>query len=245
MVAEDDFAKSSGTESVYQLIRRRIVQGVYPPGGALKEADLAKSIGCSRTPIRESLRRLESDGLVDVLPNKGARVADWVGADPDQIFFLRANLEGFAARRAAVSISPFQISGLAGLAESMERAQSSGAPRRFEEIAELNYQFHRDVFVATGDKRLASIMSCIIEVASMMHTFSAYSKAEVDRSFRHHRELIDALESRDPDWAESVIRCHIYAAKVSAAKGQGRDLYSLAEALADENRSLRSESDPS
>lgn len=243
MGAENDFTKTSASESVYQLIRRRIVQGVYHPGGALKEADLAKSIGCSRTPIRESLRRLESDGLVDILPNKGARVADWVGADPDQIFFLRANLEGFAARRAAVSISALEISGLVELAEAMEKVESSGSPLRFEEIAELNYQFHRGIFEATGDKRLASIMSCIIEVGSTTHTFKNYTKVEVDRSFRHHRELIDAFESRDGDWAESVIRCHIYAARVSAAKGQDRSLRSLAEAIVGETWALRSEGD--
>ncbi|NNN12927.1 MAG: GntR family transcriptional regulator [Acidimicrobiaceae bacterium] len=235
MGVQDDFTKTSASESVYQLIRRRIVQGVYQPGGALKEADLAKGIGCSRTPIREALRRLESDGLVDILPNKGARVADWVGADPDQIFLLRANLEGFAARRAAVSISALEISGLAELAEKMEKVESSGSQLRFEEIAGLNYEFHGGVFEAAGDKRLASIISCIIEVGSMMHTFRSYSKAEVDRSFRHHRELIDAFESRDADWAESVIRCHIYAARVSATKGQARKLYSVVETFTDEN----------
>lgn len=235
MGVQDDFTKASASESVYRLIRQRIVQGVYHPGGALKEADLARGIGCSRTPIREALRRLESDGLVDILPNRGARVASWVGADPNQIFFLRANLEGFAARMAATSISSFAISRLVELAEAMEKAEASESRLRFDEITELNYEFHKGVFDAAGDKRLASIMACILEVGSMMHSIGIHSRAEAARSFRHHRELIEAFEARDPDWAESVTRCHVFSVRSIVASGSAHGPLSVAESIAGES----------
>ncbi len=111
-------------DRVYTRLRADILDGVHPPGARLGEAELAERTGSSRTPVREALRRLEVEGLVEVLPHRGARVPDWTPEDLEEIYDLRMLLEGAAAAAPPPGSSPRAPTGWPSCATSW-----NGPPR--------------------------------------------------------------------------------------------------------------------
>ena len=203
---------AAAVEKAYAAIRDGIMGGTYPGGAHLKAEDLAVAIGVSRTPVREALRRLHSEGLVDFVANRGAYVLNFDTSDVKEVFELRMVLESFGAEKAATERTPEQLAILRSVAERMTSAARERPPNYLELIAELNTEFHRLLHVASGVKRLNPILLTVIQIPLTMRTFSRYSTEDLDRSMGHHRELVAALEARDSRWAGAVIRSHIVAA---------------------------------
>jgi DNA-binding GntR family transcriptional regulator len=198
----------------YEGLRQEILAGTHAAGSWLREEELAASLGVSRTPVREALQRLQAEGLVELVPNRGAQVSPWSDTDLDDIFELRALLEGYAARRAAEAGSR-ELSGLLALCEEMEQRLENLDKQAYNEITELNLQFHRAVHLDSANRLLPGLLSGVIQVPLVRHTFHHYTPAELARSFAQHRELIEALGSGDGNWAESVMRSHVLAARAS------------------------------
>lgn len=203
----------NAVDKAYAAVRADIVDGTCPPGSHLKEEDLAARIGVSRTPVREALRRLDAEGIVIFVPNQGARVASWSDRDIAEIFGLRMLLESYGASLAARNITVGQIAEMRRLAERMEAAAQSGGDDFVDRIAEANDRFHRLLLDAAGNARLTAMLSRVIEIPLVLGTFRRYSDEDLQRSLGHHRELLAALEAHDPQWAESVMRSHIHAAR--------------------------------
>jgi DNA-binding GntR family transcriptional regulator len=203
---------AAAVEKAYTAIRRGIASGLYPVRSHLKAADLAVAIGVSRTPVREALRRLHAEGIVDFVAHRGAYVIDWRPSDVDEVLGLRAVLESYAAELAARSITPAQLAELRTLTDRMDRAACDRPPLYLEAIAEANARFHKLIHVAAQHKRLASILAAIVEMPLMLRTFHRYRNEDLMRSMAHHRELVAALEARDGAWAASVMRSHVIAA---------------------------------
>lgn len=197
-------------EAVYEAIRRQIITGQRAGGEWLREEELATTLSVSRTPVREALRRLAAEGLVQHERNRGVRVASWTQEDLDEIFSLRSVLEPWASALAAAG-GRAPTDQLASLADRMDRAAAGPAPD-FDEITELNNTFHRLVLDASGNRRLASMLVALVDVPLVWRTFSHYSPEALRRSLAHHHELVDALRAGDADWAESVMRSHVRAA---------------------------------
>jgi len=200
-------------ERAYEAIRNGIFSGEHPAGGRLREEELAERIGVSRTPVREALRRLDAEGLVEFMPNRGAHVASWSDEDLREIFALRALLEGFGARLAAARIDHETLARLGELCDAMDRALAEGGPDHFERVAELNNRFHQGILAASGSKRLPVLVSSLMEAPLVYRTFRRYSAGQLARSMSHHRELLAALETGDGEWAGSVMRSHVLAAR--------------------------------
>lgn len=201
------------SDRAYSEIRRCIVGGIYAEGAHLKEEELAERLGVSRTPIREALRRLNAEGLVDFVPNQGVYVAPWDKNDFEEIIELRALLEGYGVELAARKITQAQIDELRGLAAEMEETAAQGGPDMHASITELNRRFHRIICLAAGNRRLEPLLSGLVEVPLVMKTFHQFTGSELQRSMNHHRDLIDALSAGDPVWAGAVMRSHILAAR--------------------------------
>ncbi|GAA2311865.1 GntR family transcriptional regulator [Actinomadura luteofluorescens] len=200
-------------DRVYARLRADILDGVHPPGARIGEAELAEATGSSRTPVREALRRLEVEGLVEVLPHRGARVPDWTPDDLEEIYDLRMLLEGAAARRAAARVTDADADRMDELCALMEAAVEPGAGQDLDRVAELNAEFHDIVRSAAASGRLVSMLNAVVQLPLVMRTFHRYSPADLARSSAHHRELAAALRARDGTWAESVMRAHVLAAK--------------------------------
>lgn len=211
-------------ERAYAFIRNHILSEAWEDGAYLRESELAEQIGVSRTPVRDALRRLSSDGLVEIIPNVGTRVRHWTSHDLEEIFGLRSQLEGYAARLAATRLTDAQISTLRGLCDKMDAIVQSSDQTQIqrEALSPLNDQFHSLILAGSGNSRLKSIVDHVISIPLVLRTFNRYDPAEVIRSMSHHRELVAAFEARDPVWAESVMRSHLHAGY--AVMGRNRTL---------------------
>jgi DNA-binding GntR family transcriptional regulator len=193
----------------YDFIRSSIIDGTFSPGSRLKEEELTQLCGLSRTPVREALRRLASEGLVVTTPNAGAQVISISSEELKEIYQLRAMVEGYAAEHAARNITPEAIDRLRVLAASMERATQGHQEDNF---LPSNAEFHRIIMDAAHSPRLQGMSAFVIEAPLAVRTLRRYSPEDLARSMRHHRELIEALEAGDGAWAASVMKSHVFAA---------------------------------
>lgn len=203
----------SAADRAYAVVRGSILDGTFELGARLREEDLAARAGVSRTPVREALRRLAAEGFVAFEPNRGAQVASWTDDDLEEIFELRAMLEGHAAARTATRARSAQLDAMAELAGRMEAAAADGSPPALDRIAEDNTAFHRTILRTAASPRLAAMLASVIVVPLVHRTFHRYTPAALRRSMHHHRELLAAFAAGDPDWARTVMRTHVLAAR--------------------------------
>ncbi len=207
---------SQAADRAYEALGDGILTGRYGFGERLGEIEVAEDLGLSRTPVREALRRLGSQGLVDLLPNRGARVRTWTAQDLEETYELRAVLEGLGARRAAVRRDDTTLAELAALADQMVGADPSLGHRPagdFADLAALNARFHALIVQASGSAQLAATLAGLVQLPLVMRTYRRYTAAALARSHAHHREIVDALQAADGTWAESVMRSHVLAAR--------------------------------
>ena len=200
-------------EATYMAIRTAILDGTYASGQHLTGAMLAASIGVSRTPVREALRRLDAEGLVQVVPNQGAYVIGWTSADVAQIYGLRAVLETYATELATPALSHAQIDEIAALADltfALAERQPAGF---YQAFADANVSLHTLIIHAAATPRLCAMIAGLVEWPTMLRTLRLYSRDELVRSAGHHRELALAFRARDPIWASAVMRSHLLAAR--------------------------------
>ncbi|MDE2464336.1 MAG: GntR family transcriptional regulator [Alphaproteobacteria bacterium] len=203
---------SDATNRAYEFLRASILDGSLPAGSRLLETAIAEQAGVSRTPVREAIRRLDSEGLVHLRPHFGAIVRSWTLSELEDMFSLRAVIEAHAAGRAATRITPQQLRELSVLAEDMLALAEVGAPDSRDRISERNAEFHRTLIDAARSERVRSMMSQVVDMPLSLRTILRYDAQALARSVRHHLEIVAALQSRDPTWAESVMRSHVIAA---------------------------------
>ncbi len=214
-------------EHAYEAIRLQILSGSAAPGSHLVEVDLARRLRASRTPIREALRRLEAEGLVKVLPHRGARVTEWTDEDLREIYDLRSVLEAMAAERAAMRIDGEALSELTRLCDEMDTyvlSSDAATSTARDRVSELNNSYHRVVREAAASARLTSMVQTVVQVPLVLTTFHRYRDSDMRRSAAQHRELIEALRAGDAWWAGAIMRAHVLAAKWTLIKP---DLLSL------------------
>jgi DNA-binding GntR family transcriptional regulator len=205
----------SAAERAYEVIRGGILDGTFGLGARLPEEDLAARAGVSRTPVREALRQLAAEGFVTFAPNRGAQVASWSDDDLEEIFQLRALLESYAASRAARRIDAARLLALHELADGMDAAAHRGTAAALDRIAELNNRFHRAILTIADSQRLHALLDTVIVVPLVHRTFHRYTPAALRRSMHHHRELLAAFEAADSEWAATVMRTHVLAARAA------------------------------
>lgn len=197
-------------DRAYAWIRERIFSGAFAPRAHLKEEVLAASIGASRSPVRDALRRLAGEGLVVMERDRGTYVAEFSRAEIDEIFVLRAGLEAYGAALAAQRITPQGLARLESLAGEMEAAHARrGEP--FATFAALNNEFHLAILQAARAPRLANLVVPLVNVPIVLLKHYNWQPGRVDiaRSNLEHRELIEALRARDPVWARTRMHAHI------------------------------------
>lgn len=217
---------SKAADRAYNWMRQRIIAGEYPSGSHLREEHIAEQAGVSRTPVREALRRLNSEHLVEFVANRGAYVATWTTDDVDDIFKLRYMLEGYAAHRAATRISAQQIRALEHAASQLEKLTlRADGEAKFLKMTEYNQAFHKTIIEAAASERLKVLLAWLVEVPMLLRTYEKFDQYAIERSNRHHREIITALRSKDPDWAQKVMETHLHAAhRVFLSQGDEADL---------------------
>jgi DNA-binding GntR family transcriptional regulator len=205
----------ANTRLAYDAIRARIVDGEVAPGQWLRESTVADSLGLSRTPVREALRMLATEGVIEMVPNRGARVVSWTPADIDEVYRFRALLEGHGAALAAKAATREQVTQIRRLGEIYERAVDSAAPGH-DETARCNNEFHAAILAASGSPRLTNLLDVISSAPMVTQALSRYTDDDRRRSVLQHRDIMTAIAHRDPELAESAMRSHILAARYTA-----------------------------
>jgi DNA-binding GntR family transcriptional regulator len=205
-----------------RLIREAIIDGRLKPGEPLREVDLATQLGTSRTPIREALLLLENEGLVEAVRNRGAVVRRYTPEDLEELYTLRAVLEGYAARSAAARITDAE---LGALEESNQRyAELLSANERLPELAEENFAFHNTILQAAGSERLNAMVSQVTTLPLIYKSYLEYSEDNRRQALEFHRGILERLKQRDAPGAGTQMEQHVlWARDVAVAHQQDAD----------------------
>ncbi|HEX2110680.1 MAG TPA: GntR family transcriptional regulator [Gaiellaceae bacterium] len=200
----------SASAAASEVIREAIIDGRLGPGARLKEEELARELGMSRTPVREALLLLQSEGLVESIPRRGATVRSYAVDDLDDMYQLRAVLEGYAARRAATRISADVVALLEESCARFDRLRASDDPR---DLVKENLFFHNVILDAAGSGRLVPLVRKVIELPLVYRSFYWYSPEQKLISEHYHKQLTRALGAGDAKRAEIIMTEHVLEAR--------------------------------
>ncbi len=192
-------------------IYRRLVEGIeagaLAPGTRLREAELAERYGVSRTPIREGLKRLESQGLAVHEPNRGMVIPVLDNDQINELYVVRAVLEGTVARLAAQHATDAEVAILADMVET-DRAMHDDADR----LAASNRAFHRRLTLASHNRYLAAQIEHMKQSLLLLGGTTFVDPARRTDAIEEHAAIVEAIAARDPAAAELAARTHIEAA---------------------------------
>ena len=197
------------------VIREAIVDGRLVPGQRLKEVQLANELGISCTPIREALLLLQAEGLVEATPNRGSTVRAYDVGELEDMYELRAVLEGHAARRAASRITERELGELRASCVRFERLVD-GHQRAGGSVTELvkeNGVFHEIVLDACGSHRLTGMVRQVVVAPLVYRSYIWYSPEQARLSLHAHTQLVHTLERGDGERADAIMREHVFQAR--------------------------------
>lgn len=207
----DASPRVNAAEHAYRTIRSDIVSGLLAEGERLTEKRLSEDLGLSRTPVREAIGRLILEGFVERQSGYTTRVAKFPEDEIEQIFQIRKLLETYAARRAARHAGEEDIAALKAILADMQAHTPPRTDEDYRVLTEANELFHRRIVTAARSPRLTALMTMAFDVGMVTRTYRIYSDTDLIRSLHHHAELIDAIEARAPEWAESLMAAHLLA----------------------------------
>ncbi len=195
----------SQAEIAYDLLKSRILDLELRPGELVTERRLIKLTGCGRTPVREAMQRLQRDGLLQIVPFRGAFVADVSSRDVDEISQVRERLESFAAGLAARRATQDDLQRLHALLDGLEPPEAHTARDFFE----TDRAFHTLIVEASGHRRIREIIGTLNDQIQRLRYLSAADPARAAEAHREHRAIAAALDARDPAAAENAMRVHL------------------------------------
>lgn len=197
-------------DMVARTLREAILDGVLEPSSWLREAELARELSVSRTPVREALRRLSVEGLVVLAARQGAMVAPITIEDILKVYVVRENLEGLAARLAARQRVPQDLERMHEVLERMRRASAAGYPA---EVARLNLEFHQSVRRAAYNQYLDRFLTQVEQEVRRFGrtTFAVPGRAE--QTLEEHSRILAAIESGDAETAGKLAAEHMRSAR--------------------------------
>lgn len=194
--------------NVFRSIRDGILNGTYKEHEELREVALGKELGVSRTPVREALRQLELEGLVTIIPNKGAYVTGITPKDINDIYEMRCMLEGLCAKWATEYITEDQLDELDEiifLSEFHMRRDNSNT----EQMAELDGRFHKVLYEASRSRMLSHVLEDFHKYSLMARRASMISEERARKSIREHKQILRAIRDKDSYMAEQLANEHV------------------------------------
>lgn len=202
-MGEDNYSLSS---RVFHTIRENILSGKYATDEELKEKSIGEELGVSRTPVREALRQLELEGLVTIIPNKGAYVVGISQKDIRDIYEIRSRLEGLCARWATEHISKEQLD---ELEENIYLSDFHSSKGNSEQVVELDNRFHEIIYNASGSKELRHILLDFHHYVQRVRKITLAQQTRAISSNEEHRKIVEALKMHDADLAEKLANTHM------------------------------------
>lgn len=210
-----DTARAGGDRSseslghvVYEELRKRIIEGSLQPGQRLREAEIAKSLRVSRTPVREALKRLGSEGLFEYLPNRGAVVAGLTPQQAIELYTLRELLESEAARLAAQHALEPEIEMLRDVLRVQREAGNDP-----EKLARLNRVFHDTLYRLSHNRYLIDVLKRVRDYTVLLKETGYRAPGRPASAYKEHEEIVDAIARRDPEAAKAASQRHLREAQ--------------------------------
>ena len=196
-------------ERVTATLEEEILTGKLSGGTSLTEQSLSKRLGVSRTPIRAALHKLAEEGLISIVPNKGAVVVGVSRDDLVDIYNIRMRLEGLASATAAERITPED---LAALRESVELAEFFIQKNDTERLKTLDTEFHSIIYRASGSRMLNKTLSELHRNITSYRKMSLSVPGRLENSVKEHRAILEAIEAKNIELADSLTSRHVAAA---------------------------------
>ena len=193
-------------ESVYYQIRRKILNGKYTSGENLTELEVSKELNVSRTPVREAFKHLESEGLLELRPNRGAVVVGIGRSDIEDIYEIRSLLEGRAAERAALQADK---KALEQLAEILDLTEFYIERKDFDRVTTMDDRFHRTIYELTGSRMLQRILKELHAYAENIRERSIKEPGRADLMLKEHRAIVEAMVAQNPEKAGQLMVQHV------------------------------------
>jgi len=208
--AIDSYSYEPLRKQVYKVLREAILKGELMIGEKITEMEIADELSVSRTPVREAFRMLEQEELINIIPQQGVFVAGVeTEKEIDDIFQLRAELEGLAAYLAAQKINEEQKALLKEYTKELEECIENNDQRG---CIRVDIAFHRIIKEASNNKWLEKFLDTLFEQATRFRSSSFSRKGRMQEFLSEHMELADAINSGDADRARKYAEDHIKAA---------------------------------
>lgn len=202
-------------EIVFEYLRNSILNGELEPGERLMELQLAQQLGVSRTPIREAIRKLELEGLVEMIPRKGAYVAHVSIKDILDVLEVRMFLEGLAAYLAAERMLDEEID---NLKEIMKKFEDGIETMEKEEMIELDNKFHDLIIKGSKNNKLLQIVQSLQEQFQRFRVIYFNEYTEHEDLIKFHRAIVKSIDSRKPKEAQEYAQTHVEMIEESIIK---------------------------
>ncbi len=214
---------------VFQKLREDILSGKYKEHEELKEVAIGEELGVSRTPVREAFRQLELEGLIQIIPNRGAYVTGITAKDVKDIYMIRSLLEGLCARLATEKITKEQLE---EMEENIYLADFHASKGHFDQMAELDNRFHDILYEACDSKMLEHTLKDFHQYVLRVRQKTLSTNTRGRASNDEHRKIMEAIKAGDADKAEQLANSHMINAYDNMVKNglyeiygeQGKDL---------------------
>lgn len=194
---------------VFETIRENILNGVYKENDELREAALGAELGVSRTPVREALRQLELEGLVKIVPNRGAFVTGITQKDVRDIYIIRSLIEGLCARWATENITDAQMEELEEIILLSEFHLNRGKTEQSNQVVELDGKFHQVLYEACDSRILQHVLSDFHKYVRLARKTSVADRNRAEKSIQEHKEILQAIKDKDGVRAEHWANAHM------------------------------------
>jgi len=206
---------------VFQKIRDDILSGKYKDHEELKEVAIGEELGVSRTPVREAFRQLELEGLIQIIPNKGAYVTGITVKDVKDIYMIRSRLEGLCARWATEKITKEQLE---EMEENVYLAEFHASKGHMDQMAELDNRFHEILYEASDSKMLEHLLKDYHNYVLRVRR-RTLSTGRGSVSNDEHRKILEAIKDKNADLAEELAHQHMINAFDNMVKNGLYEVY--------------------
>lgn len=205
----EEYQDQSLRGRVFQKLREDILSGKYQEHDELREITLGEELGVSRTPVREALRQLELEGLVTIVPNRGAYVTGITTKDVHDIYKIRSLLEGLCAGWATEHITERQIEELEEIVLLSEFHLNKKTGENAQQVSTLDGKFHRILYEASDSRILEHVLTDFHKYVQMARMISVGAGDRAIKSIEEHRLILDAIKRKDAVMAEKLANEHI------------------------------------
>jgi DNA-binding GntR family transcriptional regulator len=207
-------------DRVYQTVRERILAQAFPPGARIRVEDFTRSLGVSRTPVLDALRRLDAEGLVATVPRQGIYVVPFTRRRAEELYAVRGALDGLAARLAAARAAAGRLDrgAVARLRALLSEQAGAVRDRDYARFSRADIEFHDAVLAASGNGTLQRTLEAIYGQILVLRLRTLNLAERAAPSVEEHTRVVDAIDRGDPDGAEAAARAHVELVSADAAR---------------------------